>query len=186
MAINVPKTRPVGPHVIVPGGKIINQSPQENAKNPHECHIFVHTLAHTINPMGGSVTIEDWKMSGEFPLDLEITKSATIKGTIKMFNDQPFIKDISNVERIELDGSNWDRVGRPESFTYTYQWEVWCEYTHVSSEGVVMKYMSSPAIVILMVIKSNTIDDYAALKAYLRPKTSKVSTAIGDVERNHE
>ena len=185
MAINTPKTRPVGAHVIVPGGNIVNQSPQENAINPHECHMFVHQLLYTINPMGGSVNIDGWKMSGEVPLDLSITPIGTITGTIKLFNDQPFITDINSKETIALDGSNWNKVGRPESFTYTYQWEVWAEYIWTNPDGVPKPFMSSPAIVTLMVIKSNTIDDYAALKAYLAPGTSKVSTAKGEVDVDH-
>lgn len=185
MAINTPKTKPVGPHVIVPGGQIVNHSPQENAINPHECHMFSHQLVYTINPMGGSVTITAWKMNGEVPLDLSINNTGTISGTIKLFNDQPFIKDISATETISLDGSNWKMVGRPESFTYDFKWEVWAEYTYVSSEGQVMQYMSSPGNVILTVIKSNTIDEYAALRAYLKAGTSTIQGQYGDIEVEH-
>ena len=193
MKVEVPKTRPVGSHVVCSPttissvGTTPNKLKQDNAENPHECHFYSYQVEKTENAGDGKITIEGWKMSGEIPLDVSINDSGLISGTIKIFNDQPLLQDCINIkaDRVELSGKNWQEVGRPTKDYYEFKSEVWVEYTYTTKEGVSTPYMSAPVDVIIKAIKSHSIDGYLAMRNYLKTGSSTISTKVGDVEVQH-
>ena len=193
MKVKVPKSRPVGPHVICAptmtsvAGTTPNMTPEDNSINPHECHFFSYQVSKTEAPADGKVIIEGWKMSGEIPLDLSISSSGMISGTIKIFNDQPSLQDCINskADKVKLSGENWQEVGRPTKDYYEFNFEVWVEYTFITKEGVPIQYMSAPTNVCVKAIKSHSIDGYLAMRNYLKSGSSTISTDNGDVEIEH-
>lgn len=194
MAKIEPKTRPVGPHIICAStltsstnDTTPNLLRQDNAENPHECHTFKYPIQYSENPQDGSIVKETWKISGDVPLDLSIDSSGTITGVIKILNDQDSTKAFVNNkdDKVKLDGSNWQNVGRPTCMFFDFIFEAWMEYTFINKDGVPIPYMSAPAPVKIRVIKSHSIDDYLAMRNYLKTGSSTVKAELEDIEVQH-
>lgn len=193
MATIEPKTRPVGPHIVCSptvtpiDNTTPNLSGQGGLINPLECDFYSYSIQYQENPQDGSIVKEGWKISGDVPLDLTIDSGGTISGTVKIMNDQPSIQALLNTkaDKVKLNGENWQELGRPTCEFFIFTFEAWMEYTFITKEKVPIPYMSAPIPVIVKEIKNHTINDYIALRNYLTPGTSPVSTANGDVDVQH-
>lgn len=111
-------------YVVITGGNITNQNTSYGVSNPHELQKYMWQVNYREVPGQGTIKHIAWSLTGDYPLDLEITSSGVIQGTIWMLNDQPSVTDIVPKEKMKYDGSNWDRIGRPAGNLYTFNFYV--------------------------------------------------------------
>jgi hypothetical protein len=119
-------------------GRITNQSGLYHAINPWETHYFKHTIEHSETKLFKE-TIE-WSLSGNIPNELKIDNNGVITGKVLTFNFQDATKDnVYPKEKIKLDGSNWQSIGRFRDATYDFQFTVTHKYRTWEVESLVDK-----------------------------------------------
>ena len=173
-------------------GRITNQSGLYHAINPWETHYFKHNIEHSETKLFKE-TIE-WSLSGNIPNELKIDNNGVITGKVLTFNFQDATKDnIYPKEKIKLDGSNWQSIGRFRDTTYDFQFTVTHKYRtweveslvdkdgndlptlavlkplYLEVEGTVDKFKEETVSsdVDILVIRNNNIDTQLFLEAYL-------------------
>ena len=156
-------------YVVITGGGITNENASAGSQNPHECHEYKWQVKYIENPGDGTIIHDKWCITGDYPFDLSIEDpSGIIKGKIWILNEQPWVNDIIPREKLKYDGSNWNKINRPASNSYTCKFYVSRVYKYTSSTvPTPITYKTSPVLHTIIVVKSHSLDNYILAKYYL-------------------
>lgn len=112
---------------IITTGLLPNQSGLYHAKNPWETHIYKHTVETAETKLFKEHIL--WWLTGDVPLDLTIDNNGVISGTVLILNNQPSCQNnLAPREKIKLDGSNWQSIGRYRDATKTFNFTIHRKY----------------------------------------------------------
>lgn len=155
---------------IYDSGIILNEKPMKGSVNPHECHTYEHQILYTEHFTSDDEfqpSTEEWFLSGDIPLHLEIDNNGLITGRVAIFNDQPSCKDNHPDEDIVLSGENWKNTGRYKHDQYIFKFTVHRKYIYtdlLTMEDIEEEVTSDVEI---LVIKNRNIDNLIFVKRYL-------------------
>lgn len=153
---------------IICTGIITNDLMTKGAANPHECHDYKHQII--FNEEYGETeeyVSEEWSLSGDVPVGIEIDNTGLINGYIAIFNDQPSCQDNYPDEVLKVDGSNWENIGRFKHATYTFNFTVTRTTTYQDTLTMVESQEIATSDVSILAIKDNDINNLIFVKKYL-------------------